>query len=124
MLTHDNRWSLPRGNTQVPSRWQATTLVATASRCKARAAASGARAAGYLTGALPHREGLSSVIAMVAASWIPRHGGRAKIPAGRPAAQCYGKTSRRGDRRAVALISATAATPEARRPGRAGSDPC
>jgi hypothetical protein len=24
MLTHDNRWSLPRGNPPVPSRWQAT----------------------------------------------------------------------------------------------------
>ena len=24
MLSHDNRWSLPRGNTLVPSRWQAT----------------------------------------------------------------------------------------------------
>jgi hypothetical protein len=24
MLTHDPRWSLPRGNTLVPSRWQAT----------------------------------------------------------------------------------------------------
>ena len=24
MITHDPRWSLPRGNTLVPSRWQAT----------------------------------------------------------------------------------------------------
>ena len=24
MITHDLRWSLPRGNTPVPSRWQAT----------------------------------------------------------------------------------------------------
>ena len=24
MITHDQRWSLPRGNTLVPSRWQAT----------------------------------------------------------------------------------------------------
>jgi hypothetical protein len=24
MITHDARWSLPRGNTLVPSRWQAT----------------------------------------------------------------------------------------------------
>jgi hypothetical protein len=24
MITHDRRWSLPRGNTPVPSRWQAT----------------------------------------------------------------------------------------------------
>jgi hypothetical protein len=24
MITHDQAWSLPRGNTQVPSRWQAT----------------------------------------------------------------------------------------------------
>jgi hypothetical protein len=24
MLTHDPRWSLPHGNTPVPSRWQAT----------------------------------------------------------------------------------------------------
>ena len=26
MITHDPRWSLPRGNTLVPSRWQATNL--------------------------------------------------------------------------------------------------
>jgi hypothetical protein len=26
MITHDPRWSLTRGNTLVPSRWQATTL--------------------------------------------------------------------------------------------------
>jgi hypothetical protein len=25
MITHDPRWSLPRGNTLVPSRWQATS---------------------------------------------------------------------------------------------------
>jgi hypothetical protein len=24
MITHDQRWSHPRGNTPVPSRWQAT----------------------------------------------------------------------------------------------------
>jgi hypothetical protein len=24
MINHDQRWSLPRGNTPVPSRWQAT----------------------------------------------------------------------------------------------------
>jgi hypothetical protein len=24
MIAHDQRWSLPRGNTLVPSRWQAT----------------------------------------------------------------------------------------------------
>jgi hypothetical protein len=24
MITHDQSWSLPRGNTPVPSRWQAT----------------------------------------------------------------------------------------------------
>ena len=27
MITHDARWSLPRGNTLVPSRWQATLRV-------------------------------------------------------------------------------------------------
>ena len=26
MITHDPRWSLPRGNTLVPSRWQATAM--------------------------------------------------------------------------------------------------
>jgi|GEM_PF-6012712 len=26
MITQDLRWSLPRGNTPVPSRWQATTI--------------------------------------------------------------------------------------------------
>ena len=26
MITHDLRWSLPRGNPPVPSRWQATTV--------------------------------------------------------------------------------------------------
>jgi len=45
------------------------------------------------------------------ASWIPRRGGRTKDPGGRRAAQCYGRTSRRGDGRTVALISATAAMP-------------
>jgi hypothetical protein len=27
MITHNARWSLPRGNTPVPSRWQATEAV-------------------------------------------------------------------------------------------------
>jgi hypothetical protein len=27
MITHDQRWSLARGNTLVPSRWQATPTV-------------------------------------------------------------------------------------------------
>jgi hypothetical protein len=48
---------------------------------------------------------------MVAGSRIPRRGGQAKIPAGRRAPRSYGKTSRQGDGRAAALISATPATP-------------
>jgi len=28
MINHDQRWSLPRGNTPVPSRWQATPWLA------------------------------------------------------------------------------------------------
>jgi len=28
MITHDPRWSLPRGNTLVPLRWQATEAMA------------------------------------------------------------------------------------------------
>jgi hypothetical protein len=32
MITHDPRWSLPRGNTLVPSRWQAAGNAAPDSR--------------------------------------------------------------------------------------------
>ena len=34
MITPDQRWSLPRGNTPVPSRWQATRTKLVGMACK------------------------------------------------------------------------------------------
>ena len=33
MITHDLRWSLPRGNPPVPSRWQATGVLRFSPAC-------------------------------------------------------------------------------------------
>ena len=100
MITHDPRWSLPRGNTPVPSRWQAT--VPDAGRCYSATRLPALQPPVLLVtaAALPHVAGLSPARSTTAA---PPRPDRSAVDAPSPArpAGC----GRRGKTRTVPVFT-------------------